>query len=791
MAASKMFKGDQYLKAGSNLFPSDEIAPIKKRKGQSSKEFCLAFAKAFYSGWGNGNFQVSQFVDRDKLIRLRNYGRGRQGLDNYHEFWYGRNKDNAIVRKGLMNINWDILMVVLKYKDAFISKLNEFEYDPVISSQDQYARDERKEKMTLDFVKNKMKGIFQAAGGDENNIAPDSMAEFEILEEMGVYKNKAEYCWEKYINNVFNGFNKWDLKLKNRLLEDIFSLSKLCVRDYVDPDSQTVKTQYVDVINTIMRLTTEGDVIDGGVIDLMTVQDLKKASGLDEATLFSIAQSACGWYGNPGSNNWTWGSTYDSWLSNNGGAVARGGVGNCEWYAFRVPVLKCEYRSVDTDYYTEQDLGNEKKYSRAKHGKTFTQSPTRKTITKNTINYYTCSWIIGTDHCYDYGLQYDMPRTERAEARCSFHYYQMDDPSIVERMAPAIDLTLNTWYNYQNNLSKSKPLGYLFDISALKNAAPGDKVKTADLIKGIMQTGSGVYSSINKRGDRPVIAPNSGPPVVSLPGGHQEALNDFVGAWNVMNQILGDLAGMTNSFTGGPQLPEGKAINEGQMEASVSLLKPKIDAYFEVRSSCALNILLRGQVIFRHNDKISKEYRNILGGDIVEILKISSEKNYSQYGMKMNLRLSGVLKNEVKQAAIIASQPGKNGEPGLSFMEFFKIINMLESNVEIKYIEGFMQRLITKRQQESQQAQMANADNQNKGLMAIEQQKAAAAMELLKFTTDLEIQKGVVLAAAEAHFAKEQAAADAENKATGDALGLIMQTTMQQYLGTIGGKAAA
>ena len=42
-----------------------------------------------------------------------------------------------------------------------------------------------------------------------------------------------------------------------------------------------------------------------------------------------------------------------------------------------------------------------------------------------------------------------------------------------------------------------------------------------------------------------------------------------------------------------------------------------------------------------------------------------------------------------------------------------------------------------------------------------------------------------------APFGMSQAAADAENKATGDALGLIMQTTIQQYLGTIGGKAAA
>lgn len=786
--ASKLFAGDKYTNKGSNLFPSDDISPMAKRKGESSKEFALQFAKAFYSGWGTGIFAYSRFSERDQLIQLRNYSRGRQAEEIYQEFIYGRNDQNEVIKKGYMNVNWDILKIALQYKDGFISKLNEWDYDPVISSQDQYARDERKEKMMLDYVKNKMKGIFQANPGmDENNMAPDSIAEFEILEQMGVYKNKAEYCWEKYINNVFNGFNRWDLKLKNKLLDDIFTLGRLCVRDYVDKDTQTVKTQYIDPLNLIIRLTTDGEVIDGGFVDLMTVQDLKKASGLPEEELFAIAQNACGWYGNPDKSRWNYGTSYEAYLQQN--AVSRGGLGNCEWYAFRVPVLKCEYRSVDSEYYTEQETSNGKKYSRGKYGKTFTKSPTRKTIKKDTINYYTCSWIIGTDYCYDYGLQYDMPRTERAEARCSFHYYQMDDPSIVERCKPVFDNVQLAWLNFQNGISKSRPDGNLYDLSALVNANVGDKIKPYDIIKGINETGSGFWNSMNKRKDRPVQAPNSGPPVIPMKGGYQSALEDFVGAWNSMSMMLSSLSGMNPSFIGSNTgLPEGARVNEGQMAASVSLLKPKIDAYYFVKSSCALNILLRGQVIFRHNDKVSEEYKNILGPDIVEILKGASEKNYSQYGLKMTLRISGALKEDVKGAAVAALQAGRNGQPGLTFMEYFKILDMLESNVEIKYIQGFMQRLIDKREAQMQRATQENADNQNKGLMALEQQKSSGQMELLKFSTDLEIQKGVILEAAKAHFVIEQMKVQGQQDMTGQSLDLIMQTAMQQYLGTMQGQ---
>lgn len=787
--AEKQFKSET-LKPGNSLFPSDEISPMKKRKGETSKEFCMAFAKAFYWGWGNGNFAYSQFSDRDKMVNLRNYARGRQNIDSYYDFWYGRNDHNQVIRKGFMNINWEVLAVVLKFKDSFISELGKYEYDPVISSQDQYSRDERNTKMMLDFVKNKMKGIFKAAGGDENNIAPESMAEFEILEQMGVYKNKAEYCWEKYINYTFNGFNKWDLKLKNKLLDDIFSLGRLCVRDYVDPDTQTVKVQYVDPVNSIMRLTTDGEVIDGGYIDLMTVQDLRKASGLSEDELFSIARNACGWYGNPYSHDstgWPYGASYQDWL---GTAVPRTNVGNCEWYAFRVPVLKCEYRSVDTTYYTEEEKGNETAVYRGTYGKEYTQSPTKKTTKKNTINYYTCSWVIGTDHCYDYGLQYDMPRPERAEARCSFHYFCMDDPSIMERLKPAVDLTLNAWYAFQNGISKSRPSGNLYDMSALRNANVGDKIKPADIIKGINQTGSGIFASVNKRADRPVIAPNIGSPVIPLKGGYMDAAEDFSVAYNLMSQIMIDLSGMTPSFTGGNNLVEGARVNEGQAAASSALLQPKLDAYFFVRSSCALNILLRGQVIFRHNDKMTEEYKHILGEEVVQILKQASEKNYAQYGMIMNLRTSGALKVKIEQAATAALQAGRNGQPGITFMEYFKVLNMLESNVEIKYIEGFIERLINKRQKEMQMESMQNQDNQNKGLMMMEQQKTQGAMELMKFTTDQEIMKSVIIEAAKAHFASAQAASGGEQQFTSDAMKMIMEGMIQQYSQGMGGQAA-
>lgn len=791
-----MYKGEKYT-SGTYLFPSDEIAPMKKRKGESSKEFCLQFAKAFYAGWGNGNFAYSRFVERDSLINLRMYGRGQQDNESNYDFWYGRNEANQVIRKGAMNINWEILPAVLKFKDSFMARLNENEFVPRVYSQDDFTIDEKQRKAMVDMVKKQMASVFGSAPkAEDGSPIPASMKQFEIFDQIGLNKTQAEYLWEKLINFTFNGINNWDLKMKNRLLEDIFSLGRLCVRDFVDPDTQTIKVQYIDPINTIMRLTSNGDVIDGGFIELMTVQDLKKASGLDEATLFAIAQSASGWYGNPGnsSNNgadWKYGSSYEWYLSNLGGAVPRTSVGNCEWYAFRVPVLHCEYRSVDTDYYRETEKEADKKiYSRDTYGKVFKNSPTKRTLTKNTINYYTCSWIIGTDHCYDYGLQYDAARPERAEAKCSFHYYQMEDPSIVRRMKPALDLVQNSWVYFQNEIAKAKPDGYLFDISVLKNANVGEKVKPKDLIKGIMQTGSGIFSSTAKRTNLP-INPHMGSPVIPLPGGVEKAINSFAMNYNVLQQVLSDMSGMTPSFTGGSEIPEGARVNAGQDAASQSLLKPKVDAYKFVRESVSLNILLRGQVIFRHNEKMIEQYKGILGATGVEILREVSKKNYSQYGMKMDVKTSGTLYNDIRNMANIAMQPGKNGEPGINFTEYITIMTMLDNNIEVKFIQAYLQSLVDERQRKFSEQQMMMQDNQNKGLMQMEQQKGMMADALLTKTTDEKIRETLFTEAIKYKFEVMKMPEQAMMNATDSALNAMIEATVNNLMAQNGGQQTA
>lgn len=793
MAASKMYKGDMYT-SGTYLFPSDEIDPMKKRKGESARLFALQFAKAFYAGWGNGNFAYSRFVDRDALIQLRMYGRGQQDTTANYDFWYGRNDANQVIREGSMNINWEILPAVLKFKDSFISRLNENEFVPRVYSQDEYTLDQKDQKMMIDMLKKQMAVVFKNAPKNEDgSLVPDSMAEFEIFNEMGLNKTQAEYMWERLINFTFNGINNWDLKMKNRLLEDIFSVGRLCVRDYVDPDTQTIRVQYVDPLNTIIRLTTNGDVIDGGFIELMTVQDLKKASGLDEATLFAIAQSASGWYGNPGNTDgtgWQYGANYQWWLSNLAGAVPRTSVGNCEWYAFRVPVLHCEYRSVDTEYYRETTKGNDKLYSRDTYGKVFKNSPNKTTLTKNTINYYTCSWIIGTDHCYNYGLQYDAARPERAEARCSFHYYQMEDPSIVKRMKPGLDMVQNTWVEFQNEIAKAKPDGYLFDISVLKNATVGDKIKPKDLIKGIMQTGSGIFSSTAKRTNLP-INPHMGSPVIPLPGGIEKAVNSFAMAYNVLQQILSDMSGMTPSFTGGSEIPEGARVNQGQDAASQSLLKTKVDAYKFIRESVSLNILLRGQVIFRHNEKMIEAYRGILGSAGVALLQEASKKNYSQYGMKMDVKTSGALYNDIRNMANIAMQPGKNGEPGINFNEYITIMTMLDNNVEVKFIQAYLQRLVDNRNKAYAEQQMQMQDNQNKGLAMMEQQKAMMQDALMTKTTDEKIRETLFTEAIKYKFEIMKMPEQAMMNATDSALNAMIEATLNNLMGQYGGGQTA
>ena len=155
-----------------------------------------------------------------------------------------------------------------------------------------------------------------------------------------------------------------------------------------------------------------------------------------------------------------------------------------------------------------------------------------------------------------------------------------------------------------------------------------------------------------------------------------------------------------------------------------------------------MNLLLRIQIVFRHNKTIAQDYHDILGESTVKMLQITSEKTNSQYGISLIPRINDQIRAELKDAAIAAMQANRDGGEGITFPEYMLVMSMVDQNQNPKSIMAAIAMFISRRQKkiaEQQQKAIAAQGEQNKQLQAESAQQATRAAVLASFLAIKEI----------------------------------------------------
>lgn len=705
-------------------FPRHDVSP----KTKESKEYALAFSRAFYSIWLRGE-AVWGYSDRVKFDGLRRLAVGEQPDDLYYKLCYGVGDQGETIRKGWMNVNWDILKVAVKYRNAFVGMFTDIDFDIQATSVNPFSTLEREEKKWKFWVEKKMMpkiGIKPEDIGvdaplmdmetEASPMEPESITELELLESLGFFRLKEEVASELFIKATFDTISNFSDEIKDKLLEDLWDCGKAVIKDYVDIPTQKVKVRYVDFANCIIRKRTDGSVLDGGEMRIMSIADLRAESDFDEETLMNVAFNFCDQFGNMGKDLFTRNKADVNKYMRNGS------------YGFfyddiKIAVLDCEYYTVNDEYITRVNSDKGEKYFKDEFGK-IRNSPKRKTIIKKQPTFYRAKWIVGTEHVYDYGLQYDIPRPHNSEARSSFHYVELTTPSPVDVASPAFHHCQLMWLKFQNAWAKAKPDMIAYDESLLVNSVVGQKITVDQFIKMSEQSGRLVFKTRDARGQVQLAANASGP-VVQVPGGIGKAGQDFVESWNVLQSLLMELTGMTPQTVAG-SIPErtGKAVSEIAVSSTNNIMRPMINAYRSAKLRASQNVLMRGKIVFKHNEQICKDYYDILGKDMVEVLKITSNKSASQYGIKLVPRINDVIREKMEAAAIEAMATDRNGGVGITYNEYLLILNLLDQGANPKLIQGALGMFIQRRMKQKSEEAAANQKAQSDSI--IEQTNAAS-----------------------------------------------------------------
>lgn len=686
---------EKYEDSGS-IFPRHDV-PVKKKL---TPEWMKRYCEALYCSWLNGATKIS-YSDVEKIQENRRFMRGEQDPETYRKMFLGDAADSEIdfIRKGLMNIDWTPPAIAPKYVNIIQNMFHDTNFEVLVNALDEKSTKEKGAKKWKLWVQSQMKDAIEAVNKQVEeqlfgipDVLPESIEELEFMESVGAFRLAKELAFEAA---VVEAMRRCDMpEINKKVINDFFAIGKAVTRDYVDPITQKVNVEYCDIARTIIDYQNSDhyDPDKAAVIKEYSIASLMASSGLTEDQAREVAHIYYG-AGNY-SNGWDF---YDRDT----------GEGEYGWSRWNVQVMEAEFESVDVnikEVINKNKHGNKAVYSISEQKAEKTKNPVEKLPVRVR---YRCSWVVGTDHVFDYGYQYDVPRKTPDQAGSSFHFYDVGKP-FIEILKPHINQATLAWYRVQNTITNAAESGLIIDYDSFDNMVMSGKVmKPSELIKLGKTSGTWIHK---KRGFSNVVNTQAQDPVKYFEGGAGRQLQENIDLyrWNI--QAIEEQLGMPPIASAGRQERE-TTLGEQQImfASSTNAVKHFATGVKHLVKDFCTNCILRIQIVAKHNPEGYNAIVNSIGYEKAQILKIGAADAACEMGVEILPIYGATQKESIYTAALQSMQAGKSGGVGIRMSDFMKIKRMLESGL-IRAAENwlvFSEEKEIKRQMQMQRENMA------------------------------------------------------------------------------------
>ncbi len=658
---------------GAYPFPKDEIDPKEK-----NEDWGRQYLQAMYASWRQGRTAIP-FSEIDEINSLRLLANGRQNVRQYQKILLDESDDSGEMT-GYMNINWDIPAIMPKFLRVVEGMLMQTDHQVVATAVDPTSTDDRESaKLDMQYrmkFKEALSYIEKSMGIDNSNeYVPDTMEELNLYEGAGGFKLSKEIEIEQALDYSFY-ISSWQ-EIKKQLIRDACAINKIATKDYTDQYTNKVKARYVDpkyFIAQYSRYPDHRNMEWAGEVTQMLISDVRKLNpDIDEDILRELANSYSGIGGNVSLSDFVYdkntrASNYDN---------------------FSIEVFDAEWMSIDSKYKTKRKtkfgtivLGDEK------WGK-FYNDEKRKTEKFDIKVVYKCKWLIGTDFVWDFGLQYDVPRPGKKEVGLSYHLYKLPYRSLVSLSEQYVHQFCLAFFRLQNTIAMAAPSGLSIEMTSLQNMKlGGKKISELDLIKLRNQTGTLLYKATTHKGIPNV--PGGFKPIQELAGGIGAQLGEFIQIFELNLNAIREATGITQASDASqpdPNTPVGN--NKMAMAATNNALRPLYNAYLNIKENTAKNMSLRIQLLIKHNKEAYEGYLPVLGTMGVQIISAGADTVDADYYIKYEAKPTDERSNDIKQAAMRALTPDKDGTTMIQMADFLMIDRLLESG-NLKYAEAYL-----------------------------------------------------------------------------------------------------
>lgn len=712
-------------------YPEMNIDPVKK-----DAKWCMAYAKAAYYDWyftypkgifsnNGGDYQ-----------KYKMYALGKQPNTQYKKMLGVDQQTNNT----WLSVDWTIRSIVSPYRDRAISRLMEGLHGIVATPIDILAKSELQEWYAQMRAKLALRQVLQQSGSELSNhpmIAlekgdPMDMEELEMRMEQGEQFNRSKDAEMAIAVGFYE--NKYTAAVR-QWYEDLFDLGVAGYKEWLGEDNKA-KYRRCDPDNVVTSyckfpdfrdIVHAGEAIDVPLVDLAVLKNDEGGALFSEQELTEFAATIAGRWGNPNilGRGISWFKPYDR---------------------FKCQVLDIEFFSYNDYTYTKRDDANGNRvFRQEEYGRGNPDNP--RYIRKRVKVVYKCKWIVGTDHCYDWGMVDDRKTTNdpktKAETTLSFkfqayNFYQMKAQGFMERLIPYLDEYQLTTLKIQNFKNRAVPSGWWINLDALENVAlnkGGKNMEPRELLQMFFETGALVGRSLDAQG-QPMFQ-NTQPIIPISNTAAQELAMFYQDLVNIVMAIE-KLTGY-NEATMGEANP--KTLVPGYQAAEISTahaLYPLKFAQGELSKSLAADVLMRMQQGVRKGGVSG--YAPALNTNSLILMTIPSSIAWRDYGIELEERTTD------DQKAWLLQQ--MNSDIVNGYLDSSDAVTLVNTK-NAKQAQQIWAYKVKKAKEALQQQKMAEIQAQNEGNQQNTMIAQQGQMELFKMQAQLEIYKQQIVSQTE------------------------------------------
>lgn len=710
-------------------FP-DPLAPFAVKL---SKEYGLSIARLISSDWldpdgrisGNCNLlQRSSYVRKKKL-----FVRGEYDVSHFKNAYAPR--EGALE---LVNLRFKPINFAEKYCRIVSNGMSDKNYQIDIRSTDrltalnrQAERDRMLKYMVGKPLIQKMKALGVNVAG--NVDIPEDEQEIEVkLETKG--KPKIEIAEEILINYVLNT-NKWDF-LSEQYNKDITDIGIQIARVYLDKHDG-VKFAYVDPENYFHSRVSTNDFSDKryeGVVDTISINDIKRESGLADEDLRKIAK---GYW--PKSKQWDDHCPIDDILG------------------IMVPVMRFAYKTDKTITYKKKTRkGETVKMSR--RGDDY-QGPEHAKVSNTFDTWLEGNYIVGTDYLYDYkeceNLYDDvMNKALSPFVTIAYDIYENRLRSFSDNIEEPVAMLQQMHLKVQQLINELKPDGIAIDISLLAeldDGSAGPKKEVWQTALNLWETkGIAFVKTINMGED----GVKTGAAITPLAIQQGTALAPLLNSWaHYANQIR-ESTGI-NPATDGTMAPDALVgISQLAQLASNTVTRGYVKASVLFKKRLCEVISTRLHAIFRYKEavKLRELYTNVVGKEMLDAIEVLKDRHLHEFAFTYEVYPTVDDINELKEDLAIALQAGQ-----IDVAVKYETIMIARSN--IKRAAEYLKYEIRKSIKEAHERELAAAEHKSRNDAMAAQSKVQA--DTQSYSVKKQIDLDFAIKMAEIDVQKEQA----------------------------------